>query len=95
MAEKMSEVFEMYDVRLDHIGRGRGAMLPAQKAACHDERRFGDARCMNTFRQRTYGAAHRFFFRPCGLIHHRCRGIRRIGTACQKRLLYFVHKADG
>ena len=27
MAEKMSEVFEMYDVRLDHIGRGRGAML--------------------------------------------------------------------
>ena len=23
----MSEVFEMYDVRLDHIGRGRGAML--------------------------------------------------------------------
>ena len=27
MAEKMSEVFEMYDVSLDHIGRGRGAML--------------------------------------------------------------------
>ena len=27
MAEKMSEVFEMYDVRLDHIGRGRGAMV--------------------------------------------------------------------
>lgn len=27
VAEKMSEVFEMYDVRLDHIGRGRGAML--------------------------------------------------------------------
>ena len=27
MAEKMSEVFEMYDVRLDHIGRGRGARL--------------------------------------------------------------------
>ena len=28
MAEKMSEVFEMYDVRLDHIGRGRGAPDP-------------------------------------------------------------------
>ena len=27
MAEKMSEVFDMYDVRLDHIGRGRGAMV--------------------------------------------------------------------
>lgn len=27
MAEKMSEVFEMYDVTLEHTGRGRGAML--------------------------------------------------------------------
>lgn len=27
MAEKMSEVYEMYDVQADHIGRGRGAML--------------------------------------------------------------------
>ena len=42
-----------------------------------------------------YRTADGFFLRPCGLIHHRCRGIRRIGTAFQKRLLYFVHKADG
>lgn len=27
MAEKMSEVYEMYDVSLDHIGRGRGAIV--------------------------------------------------------------------
>lgn len=27
MAEKMSEVFEMYDVRFDHVGRGRGAIV--------------------------------------------------------------------
>ena len=53
-------------------GKGRvvelaALIVPAQKAACHNERRFGDARCMNAFRQRTYGAANRFFFRPCGL----------------------------
>lgn len=34
MAEKMSEVFEMYDVRLDHIGRGRGAMLLQTDKGC-------------------------------------------------------------
>ena len=27
MAEKMSEVYELYDVTIDHVGRGRGAAL--------------------------------------------------------------------
>ena len=27
MAEKMSEVYELYDVTIDHMGRGRGASL--------------------------------------------------------------------
>lgn len=49
---------------------------------------------MNAFRQ--LPTVQRTVFPPAmWLIHHRCRGIRRIGTACQKRLLYFVHKADG
>ena len=67
----------------------------AQEIAHNDEGGFGNACRAGALGERSDGAAHGLLLRPGGLIDYRCRGLFRVGPACQQGGLHVLHKADG